>query len=71
MVPLGSEVNVRLRAAGLMTMVMGPLPVLGGLPESTTLTVTGVLPEEVGVPTMVQPLRERPAGSVPAVMVQV
>jgi hypothetical protein len=68
-VPSGS-VLVSVRAAGSMTIVSGPVTVCTGLPESVAFTVTVALPAVVGVPLTVQPLSERPAGSVPAVIVQ-
>lgn len=51
-------------------MVSGPEVVWVGLPESVTLTVTVELPDVVGVPLTVHPERLRPAGNVPAVIVQ-
>jgi hypothetical protein len=69
-VPLGSVVTVRLSAAGLIVTVTGPVTVPCGLPESVPLTVMVVVPGVVGVPLMVQLEMVRPAGSVPAVMVQ-
>jgi hypothetical protein len=68
-VPFGN-VFVSTSAAGLITMVSGPDVVCVGDPESVTLTVTVELPAVVGVPLTVQPLMLSPAGSVPAVIVQ-
>jgi hypothetical protein len=61
---------VIVNAAGLMTMVSGPDVDCVGDSESVTLTVTVELPAVVGVPLTVHPLNERPAGSVPEVMLQ-
>jgi hypothetical protein len=59
-------------AAGLTVTVTGPVVVLGGWLESVPLTVTVTLPGAVGVPLITQFAPSvRPAGSVPAVMVQV
>jgi hypothetical protein len=68
-VPFG-RVFVSVRAAGLITIVSGPEVVCCGEPESSTFTVTVELPAVVGVPLTVHPLSVKPAGSVPAVMVQ-
>lgn len=68
-VPFGN-VFVRFSAAGLITMVSGPDVVCVGDPESVTLIVTVELPAVVGVPLTVQPLMLSPAGSVPAVIMQ-
>ena len=67
--PFGS-VFVSVRAAGLMTMVSGPEVVCDGAPESSTFTVIVELPAVVGVPLTAHPLRVRPAGRVPDVIVQ-
>ena len=70
--PFGSVPEVMLTAAGLMVMVTGPVVVPGGLPASVTPTVTVLVPGVVGVPLTTQPAaRVSPAGSVPALMVQV
>ena len=68
-VPPGS-VLVSVNAAGLMTMVSGPVVDCAGDSESVTLTVTVELPAVVGVPLTVQLLMLSPAGNVPAVMAQ-
>lgn len=61
---------VSVNAAGLITMVSGPVVDCAGDSESVTFTVTVELPAVVGVPLTVQPLMLRPAGSVPDVIVQ-
>jgi hypothetical protein len=55
-----------------MTMVMGPVLLAGGLPESVTVTGTVVLPDDVGVPVIVHVLEfsARPGGNA-AVIVHV
>ena len=68
-VPLGSEL-VSVSAAGLITMVSGPVVDWVGDSESVAFTVTVELPAVVGVPLTVQPLSDNPAGSVPEVIVQ-
>ena len=54
----------------MMTMVSGPEVVCDGEPASSTFTVTVELPAVVGVPLTMQPLKVRPAGSVPDVIEQ-
>ena len=68
-VPSGSEL-VSVNAAGLMTMVSGPVVDCVGDSESVAFTVTVEVPAVVGVPLTVQPLMLSPAGRVPAVIVQ-
>jgi hypothetical protein len=68
-VPSGSA-PVNVRAAGLITIVSGPVVVCEGDSESVTFTVTVELPALVGVPVTAHPVRERPAGSVPDVIAQ-
>jgi hypothetical protein len=63
-------VFVNVKAAGLITIVSGPVVVCVGDPASVTFTVTVELPAVVGVPPTVHPVSVNPAGSVPAVMVQ-
>jgi hypothetical protein len=53
-----------------MTIVSGPVVDWVGDSESVTFTVMVELPAAVGVPLTAQPLMLKPAGSVPAVMVQ-
>jgi hypothetical protein len=68
-VPFGNVVSVRLRDAGLIVRLTGPVVVSCGLPESTAFTVRFTVPATVGVPLTRQPASDRPAGSVPAVIV--
>jgi hypothetical protein len=63
-VPLG-RVPVMTRVAGAITIVSFWLTFCAGLPESVTFTTIGEEPAAVGVPATVQPVNERPAGSVP------
>jgi hypothetical protein len=63
-------VFVNVSAAGLITIVSGPVVVCVGDSESVTFTVTVELPAVVGVPLTVHPVSDNPAGSVPAVIVQ-
>ena len=65
--PPGSVPEVRVRGAGLMTIVSVWLAVCCGLPESVTVTVMVVDPAVVGVPLIVHPVRMSPAGSVPVI----
>ena len=70
-VPFGRVPEARESAAGLTVMTIGPVPLLGGLPESITVTVMGVDPGAVGVPVIVQLAPSvRPAGREPTVMEQ-
>jgi hypothetical protein len=66
-VPFGN-VLVMFRALGAITIVSLALMLCVGLLESVTFTVTVELPAVVGVPLTAQPVRLRPAGSVPAVI---
>lgn len=60
-----------MEAAGVIVKLTGPEVVPAGLLESVALTVRLAVPATVGVPlTMQPPPRASPAGSVPAVMVQ-
>ena len=59
-----------MRAAGLITIVSGPVVDCVGDSESVTFTVTVEFPAVVGVPLTVQPVMLRPAGKVPEVMAQ-
>ena len=71
-VPLGSVPVVMLKPAGLIVIVTGPEPELGGLLESVIPTVIVVLPGVVGVPLTTQFAPSvSPAGSVPVVIAQV
>jgi hypothetical protein len=56
--------------AGAIVMLSGPEAVSCGLLESVALTVRLAVMGVVGVPLTTQPLRLRPAGSVPEVKVQ-
>jgi hypothetical protein len=67
--PFGS-VFVRFKALGAITIVSLALMLCAGVLESVTFTVTVELPAVVGVPLTEQPVRLRPAGSVPAVIEQ-
>jgi hypothetical protein len=67
---LGGELRVKITVAGNTVTVTGPVPVTTGLLESVALTVTVVAPAVVGVPVIVQPVSESPAGKVPDVIVQ-
>lgn len=58
---------MRVRAAGAITMVSFWLAFCAGLPASVTLTNTVELPDAVGVPLTVHPLRFSPAGSAPVI----
>ena len=73
-VPLGSVVTVMVSGvmAGLMVRLTGPDVVCGVVLESVAFTVRATVPAVVGVPLTMQPalVSVRPAGSVPAVMVQ-
>jgi hypothetical protein len=68
---LGRDVTVNINGAGLMTIWTGPVTVPFGLPESVPFTVIVVVPGVVGVPVIVQFVMLNPAGSVPAVIMQV
>lgn len=70
--PLGSVPVVIVSAAGLMVMLTVPVAVPAGLAESVAFTVSVEVPAVVGMPVTAQfaPI-DRPAGSVPDVMVQV
>jgi len=73
-VPFGRLVSVKLNGpGGLIVRLSGPLVLSCGLELSTTLTVRFEIPAAVGVPLIVQPfpVKVRPAGSVPPVMLQV
>lgn len=61
---------VKVSAAGLITIVSGPVVVCEGESESVAFTVTVELPAVVGVPMTAHPLNDRPAGSVPDVIRQ-
>lgn len=67
--PLGN-VFVRASARGWMTIVSTALTLCAGFPESVTFTVMVELPAVVGVPLTRHPVRESPAGKVPAVIEQ-
>jgi hypothetical protein len=71
MTPAGREFVVTDKA-GFTTMLRFAVAVLAvGVSESVTVTVKFAVPEAVGVPEMapVAPLRVRPAGKLPLVMV--
>ena len=69
---LGRVPDVMLMPDGLMVMPTWPEVLPAGLPESVTPTVTVLEPGVVGVPLTTHPApRVRPAGSEPAVIVQV
>jgi hypothetical protein len=69
---LGSDVIARVKGAGLITNVTGPVDVSAvGVLESVAFTVRVVVPGVMGVPVIVQLVMESPAGSVPAVIKQV
>jgi hypothetical protein len=68
-VPLGGEVRVSV-VAGSTVNPTGPVTVSTGLPASVALTDRVTEPATVGVPLTTQPLIDKPAGSVPAMMVQ-
>ena len=65
-VPFGSAPVIE-SGAGEITIVSLWVAFCAGLPESVTFTVTGDDPAAVGVPPIVQPLSDRPAGSVPVI----
>ena len=67
-VPFGKDVVVNASGAGLIVMLSGPLTVLPLL--SIAFTVRFAVPATMGVPLTVQPLRDKPAGKVPAVKTQ-
>ena len=69
-VPLGSVDVVSFSGAGAMVIDSGPEMVIAGLLVSVTFTVTVEVCAVVGIPLTVQPLRTRPPGSVPLVMMQ-
>jgi hypothetical protein len=66
----GGDVSVSIPAAGLITNVTGPVVVFCGLLVSVAFTVSVVVLAVVGVPLIVQFAIVKPAGSVPAVIVQ-
>jgi hypothetical protein len=69
---LGNEVIARVKGAGLITNVTGPVVVSAvGVLESVAFTVSVVVPGVSGVPVIVQLVIESPAGSVPAVIMHV
>ena len=71
-VPFGKVPVAMASGAGLIVRVIVPVVVVGGDLESVPLMVRVAVPAVVGVPVMVQPEPSaRPAGSVPAVMLQV
>jgi hypothetical protein len=65
-VPFGN-VFVSDSAAGAIVMGWLALAVCAGLPASVTFTSTVTVPSVVGVPLTVQPVRLKPAGSVPVI----
>ena len=68
----GGELRVKVAVAGNTVTVTGPVVVAAGVLESVALTVMVVDPAVVGVPLITQ-LADKvsPAGSVPAVRLQV
>lgn len=69
--PLGRDETVSVRGAGAIVRLTGPVVLPEGLLESVALTVRLVVPATVGVPLTRQPApRASPAGSAPAVTVQ-
>ena len=68
----GGELRVKMAVAGNTVTVTGPVLVAAGVLESVALTVMVVDPAVVGVPLITQ-LADKlsPAGSVPAVRLQV
>ena len=58
---------VKVSAAGAITIVSSWLAFWMGLLESVTFTVTVAAPAIVGVPLTVQPINDKPAGSVPVI----
>src|ERR1700761_3809777 len=66
----GRVAKVNVRGAGEIVITTGPELVSTGFAESVTVTVTVVVPGVVGVPLITQPEMVKPAGSVPAVIVQ-
>jgi cation transporter-like permease len=71
-VAFGGELRVKMAVAGNTVTVTGPVLVAAGVLESVALTVMVVDPAVVGVPVITQ-LADKlsPAGSVPAVRLQV
>jgi hypothetical protein len=71
-VAFGGELRVKVAVAGNTVTVTGPVAVAAGVLESVALTVMVVDPAVVGVPVITQ-LADKlsPAGSVPAVRLQV
>jgi hypothetical protein len=65
-VPFGN-VFVSDSAAGAIVMGWLALAVCAVLPASVTFTSTVTVPSVVGVPLTVQPVRLKPAGSVPVI----
>jgi len=65
-VPFGRAL-VSVNVAGAITIVSFWVAFCDGLPESVTVTRTVELPDAVGVPLTVQPLRPKPAGNVPTI----
>ena len=73
-IPFGRlvEVSVSVPAVlGLIVRLTGPLTLCCGFELSVTLTVRFVVTAAVGVPLTVHPVSVKPAGNVPAVIVQV
>jgi hypothetical protein len=71
--PFGRLVEVSVSVPvvlGLIVRLTGPLTLCCGFELSVTLTVRFVVPAAVGVPLTVHPVSVRPAGNVPAVIVQ-
>ncbi len=68
---MGRFDRVSVNALGAMVSATGPVMLLSGLLLSVAVTVSMAVPATVGVPVITQPApRVSPAGSVPAVMVQ-
>jgi hypothetical protein len=71
-VAAGGDASISVGPAACTVTVIGPVPVFTGLLESTAFTVIVEGPAVVGVPLITQPAPSvSPAGSVPAVIVQV
>ena len=70
-VAFGGGVRVRVGGAASTVRPTGPVVVCAGVAESVALTVRFTVPATVGVPLTTQAApRVRPAGRVPATMVQ-
>lgn len=69
-VAFGGDVRVKVALAAETVSVTGPVVVSVGLLASVAFTVRFAVPAVVGVPLTTQPEAVRPAGSVPAVIVQ-